>query len=181
MNKTLLWITLAAACVACDPKETAKPVIYDGPMRVGEEVEMLRSEKGVVQVKLKAKKVLEFQNGDRDFPEGLYLEFYNEFHVITSTLRANSAHYSREDDLWKGQGNVEVKNIEKKQQLNSEELFWNPKTKKIYTDKFVTVRDQEDVIYGTGLDAAQDMSVYNIHHIEGEFAVQEDSTSGKPQ
>ena len=66
-----------------------------------------------------------------------------------------------------------MKNIGKNEQLNTEELFWKPADEKIFTDKFVTIRQQTDVIYGQGLEAKQDMSDYVIKRPEGEFAVEE--------
>ena len=57
---------------------------------------------------------------------------------------------------------VEVKNIRKKEQLNTEELFWKPKDQKIYTEKFLTIRQEDQILSGEGLDAAQDLSRYKI-------------------
>jgi LPS export ABC transporter protein LptC len=116
---------------------------------------------------LQAKKLNEFQNGDREFPEGIYLEFYDANGKMTSTLRANTAYYFKEEDKWRGRGKVEVKNIEKQQQLNTEELFWKPDTKKIFTDKFVTITDKEDVLYGTGMTANQDLTDYHLKNTSG--------------
>ncbi len=48
------------------------------------------------------------------------------------------------------------------EQLNTEELFWFPKDRNIKTDKFVTIRQQDNVIYGEGLEAKQDLSSYTI-------------------
>ena len=98
---------------------------------------------------------------------------YNEFGRLQSTLRANYARYIKKEDHWRGEGKVEVKNIEKNEQLNTEELFWNPKTKKIFTSKFVTIKVQGDVIYGTGLDAMQDLSDYQITNPKGTIEVNE--------
>jgi LPS export ABC transporter protein LptC len=92
---------------------------------------------------------------------------------VSSTLSANTAFYYKSEQKWKGQGKVEVKNIQKEEQLNTEELFWFPATKKINTDKFVQIRNGREVIYGTGLDAKQDMSEYSILKPEGEFAIEE--------
>ncbi len=64
-------------------------------------------------------------------------------------------------------------NIEKQQQLNTEELFWRQDDKKINTEKFVTIKLANEVIYGTGLDAAQDLSTYVIKKVEGEFEVKD--------
>jgi LPS export ABC transporter protein LptC len=147
---------------ACDKTESVNTEIYEGPIREAENIEMLYSEAEKVTVKIKAKRISEFQTGDRHFPEGVFIEFFGEDGSITSTLSANTAYYYKAENKWKGQGKVEVKNLEKQEQLNTEELFWYPTTKKINTDKFVTVRTANEVLYGTGLDAKQDMSEYEI-------------------
>src|SRR5258706_4966888 len=158
--------------LSCSVKEKAKPVIYDGPLRQAENITMHYAEKERVKVILKAKKFNEFNNGDREFPEGIYLEFYDEIGKMTSTLRANEAFYFKQENKWRGRGTVEVVNMKKGQQLNSEELFWMPATKKIFTDKFVTITDQKDVLYGTGLQADQDLSHYTIKDLNnGEVEV----------
>lgn len=158
---------------SCSQQETAKPVAYAGPLREMENVDMFYTEKQTLKVKLQAKKIFEFQNGDREFPEGIYLEFYDEKGILTSTLRANTAFYFKTEEKWRGRGKVEVKNIAKNEQLNTEELFWKPDTKRIFTDKFVTIKQQTEILYGTGLDAAQDLSDYTISKPEGEFDVKE--------
>src|SRR5882724_10929419 len=148
--------------LSCSSKEASKPMVYEGPLRQAQNVIMHYTEKERVKMILRAKKVNEYQNGDREFPEGIYLEFYNETGKLSSTLRANTAYYFKQEDKWRGRGKVEVVNIDKHQQLNSEELFWKPDTKKIFTDKFVTITDLQDVIYGTGLDADQDLANYSL-------------------
>ncbi len=158
---------------SCSQQETAKPTEYAGPMREMENVEMLYTEQQTIKVKLKAKKIFEFLNGDREFPEGLYLEFYNEAGVLTSTLQANTAFFFKAEEKWRGRGKVEVKNLAKGEQLNTEELFWKRDTKRIFTDKFVTIKQDTEVLYGTGLEAAQDLSDYTILKPEGEFEVKE--------
>lgn len=158
---------------ACNRKEKALPQPYEGPLRQGFDITMHSTEKDQVKAILQAKKFNEFQNGDQEFPEGIYIEFFDEFGKKTSTLRANTAFYFKIENKWRGRGNVEVKNIEKNQQLNSEELFWFPATKKINTEKFVTITDSNDVVYGTGLDAAQDMSTYTLKNPTGSMEVKE--------
>lgn len=144
---------------------------YSGPLREAVDVDMLFAEKDRIKVKMKAKRILEFKNGDREFPDGVYLEFYDIEGKLTSTLKANQAYYFKKEDQWRGRGNVEVKNMEKKQELFTEELFWNPLKKKIFTEKFVTIKLESEVIYGTGLDALQDLSSYTIKKPEGDFEV----------
>lgn len=161
------------ALQACNQSDLKEPLIYDGPVRIGENVELFYTEENRVKVKMVAPMAYEFENGDNEFPNGLYLEFFDETGKLESTLRANEAFYFKKDHLWRGRGKVEVKNLEKNEQLNTEELFWKPAEEKIYTDKFVTIRQQSDVIYGQGLEAKQDMSDYIIKKPEGEFSVED--------
>jgi len=152
---------------SCTTKEKPKPIIYDGPLRQAENITMHYAEKEKLKVILQAKKANEFQSGDREFPEGIYLEFYDETGKMTSTLKANTAYYFKQENKWRGRGNVVVVNLDKEQQLNTEELFWMPATKKIFTEKFVTITDHQDVIYGTHLKANQDLSNYSLREISG--------------
>lgn len=159
--------------VSCNQSDIKEPVEYKGPAREVEKMELFYSENDRVKVKMIADKVFEFENGDREFPKGIYLEFYDLEGNLESTLRANEAFYFKKENQWRGRGKVEVKNIAKNEQLNTEELFWKPAEEKIFTEKFVTIRQEEDVIYGNGLDAKQDMSDYTILNPTGEFAVKE--------
>jgi LPS export ABC transporter protein LptC len=164
---------IATALIACDQQEAREPEEYKGPLREVENMEMFYTENDHVKVKMQAAMVYEFLNGDREFPKGIYLEFYTEEGTLESTLKANNAYFFKEQNQWRGRGKVEVKNTAKNEQLNTEELFWKPAEKKIFTEQFVTIKQQEDVIYGTGLDAKQDLSDYVIAHPYGEMGVQE--------
>jgi LPS export ABC transporter protein LptC len=169
----IFFIASVVALSGCTKTEFKETVEYTGPLREAENVEFFNSENDRVNSKMKAKTYHEFANGDKEFPDGVYIEMYDESGTLESTLRANHAKYFAEEKHWRGQGKVEVKNVLKNEQLNTEELFWNPTTKKIYTDKFVTIRLQGDVVYGEGLEANQDLSDYVIAKPKGEFEVSE--------
>lgn len=164
---------IALALYSCNQSELKEPLVYDGPLRIVENIELFYTEDNHVKVKMIAAEVHEFENEDREFPNGIYLEFYDETGKLESTLRANEAYYFKKEHQWRARGKVEVKNLEKNEQLNTEELFWKPAEEKIFTDKFVTIRQQTDVIYGQGLEAKQDMSDYIIKKPEGEFSVED--------
>ena len=164
---------VAVLITACNNSDLKEPIEYTGPQRKVENVELYYTEKSMVKVKMQAPEFHEFLNGDREFPKGIYMEFYNEFGKLESTLRANHAYFFKKENQWRGPGKVEVKNIEKNEQLNTEELFWKQTEERIFTDKFVTIRQQGDVIYGEGLEAKQDMSDYVIKKPVGEFEVED--------
>lgn len=167
-------IVMALLASACSKQEVKEPLEYKGPLSEMEKVEMYYSENNIVKVKMLADLAYEYQNGDREFPKGIYMEFYDLNDKLESTLRANHAFFFKEENKWRGRGKVEVKNVAKNEQLNTEELFWTPANKKIFTEKFVTIRQQGDVLYGTGMDARQDMTDYTIWDPKGEIEVKEE-------
>jgi LPS export ABC transporter protein LptC len=169
------WALLPVLLLSCGKQEIKAPQEYEGPLREAENVEMFYTESERVKVKMNAALVYEYQNGDREFPKGIYLEFYTPEGIMESTLKANEAFYFKEQNQWRGRGKVEVRNVAKNEQLNTEELFWKPADERIFTDKFVTIRQQGDVIYGEGLEAKQDMSDYEILKPYGEMDYQEEN------
>ncbi|HTF19933.1 MAG TPA: LPS export ABC transporter periplasmic protein LptC [Chryseolinea sp.] len=166
----LFGVILLAACNHVENKELLE---YTGPLSEAENVELFFSENERVKVRMTAEVAYEFQNGDREFPKGVFIEMYDLTGKITSTLRANHAYFFKSEEHWRGRGNVELKNLDKQQQLNTEELFWKPKDQKVYTDKFVTIRQDGDVLYGEGLTANEDLTDYVITHPHGDMELQE--------
>jgi LPS export ABC transporter protein LptC len=170
-----VWFFAFIALTSCVVTEEQLDGIkeYEGPLREATDVVMYYSDSAIVKIKMETPLLLEFESGDRDFPEGIYMEFFDEEGNITSYLKADKAYYFKEENKWRGLGNVEVKNIQSKEQLNTEELFWFPEKEEISTDKFVTIRQEKEVLYGRGLQAKQDFSEYTILNPEGEFYLDE--------
>lgn len=169
-----LFLAAVATLISCDKAEVKEIPEYTGPLSESEKIELYYSETDRVKVKMLADLMYEYKTGDREFPKGIYLEFYDELGRLESTLRANEAYFFKNENKWRGRGKVEVKNFEKQQLLNTEELFWTPGDKKIFTDKFVTVREEGDVLYGVGLKADQDMSNYTFNGTHGEMEWKEE-------
>ena len=174
-----LFFSLIPFFTSCDQVGHQRIIEYNGPVREGDSIEMLYAEEDHLKIKMIAGKVKQFDNGDREFPEGIFVQFYDSMR-ITSTLSANNAYYYRSTNKWRAQGKVQLKSLVKDEQLNTEELFWYPATKKVYTEKFVTIRTGTEVIYGTGLDADQNLTNYQIRRVEGEFEVDENGNK-KPE
>ncbi len=168
----ILFSILIFSCGNTDKEiEELKP--YDGPEQELQNMVLYRSESATTRLKLVTPLLKEFASGNREFPEGIYMEFYNEEGVMTTTLKANEAKYFKEEDHWRGRGDVVIKNIENGQQLNTEELFWKPSEERMFTEKFVKISLPDQVLYGNGLEAKQDFSEYTIKQPEGEFYVDE--------
>jgi len=69
---------------------------------------------------------------------------------------------------------VVVHNLLNKEILHTEELFWEPETENVNTEKFVKIERPGEVVTGTGLHAKQDFSTWSIDSPEGTFEIEED-------
>lgn len=145
-----------------DQDNNAQLPQYDGPVIETDSIQTLYSDSAIVRVELRAKLQQEFQNQDQHFPEGLKVTFFDKESAISSILTANQGYYYYEDGLYKVTGNVVLRSYERNETLETEELFWDPKKKEVYTDKFVRIENEDRILMGEGLTAAQDFSTSKI-------------------
>jgi LPS export ABC transporter protein LptC len=138
---------------------------YKGPIGLALDVELYHSDSTIIRTQVKAKKQMEFGTGDLEFPEGIEIFFFDVEGNTTSTMRANKGFFDKTKNLYRGEGDVQVHNLEKDQKLSSEELFWDPNSEKIYTDKFVTIQEKETIFNGTGMEADQKFSEYKLFKV----------------
>ena len=166
------FMSLFAACE--QPKETKKTQPFNGPIEVINDVKLLYSEAALLKVKLTTDEQLRYINDDRRYPKPVNIGFYNPAGEEITTIRSDSGRYNKAQDLYVVMGHVVVINKQKKEKLLTPELTWNPVTKKVYTDKEVTVLSQQtgEKLFGVGLDANQDFSKYAIRKVNGVFNVQ---------
>lgn len=144
---------------------------YEGPISIIENFELTYSDSAKIKVRLMAKKQLEYTNGDRNFPEGVYIEFYSKEEVLETTLQANTGTLDGETNIYTAVGDVKIHNILQSKSLFSEELHWDPAKEIIYTDKNVIIIQNGEKITGTGLEASQDFETYEIKNPKGSFTI----------
>lgn len=175
MDKIVFVLLLTIVLFSCEVKRT-KNVLqeeYAGPIIELNDVTFYYSDSALVKVKGITPHRMEYANGNQEFPEGLYLEFYDDEGTIESTIDANVAFYDKEEDNWLGSEGVVVTETESGKNLKTEELYWEPTEERIHTEEFVTIRSEDEVLYGNGLDAKQDLSEYTIKKPTGDFQLEE--------
>lgn len=161
----LLFLALMNSCR--EDVDKSQLEFYEGPMRISHDIELLHSDSAIVVTKLTAAKQLVFQNEDIQFPEGIVIHFFEKDGQLSSTIRADRGYFDRRENLYRGEGDVRVHNLAKDQKLSSEELFWDPTKKIIYTTKFVTVEEPNRLIKGTGMEADEGFNEYKFEKVSG--------------
>jgi LPS export ABC transporter protein LptC len=156
-------------------QEGKREVENGKPLMESTDVEILYSSQGIVLTKIYTAQMVQYENGDKFCPAGMYATCYDKEKKIIGTLRANTVYHYANSDLWELKGDVEVKGYYKgeDQQLNTEELYWNLKTKEIYTDSFIRLETPNELLTGKGFQALQDLSYYTLAMPEGYIGADE--------
>ena len=108
-----------------------------------------------------------------DFPGGLNFKMYDATGVsVKSRIKCNKARFYKTKNLWELNNDVEAV-TEKGDILNTEQMFWDTKARRIYSDKFVKITTKGQMITGRGFESDDRMSYYEIKNPGGEIDVKE--------
>jgi LPS export ABC transporter protein LptC len=171
-NPFLLLSVFFFFLFACGTKEVKTFKKYTGPMLVGQNIYTNYTDSGKVKMRMWAPEQQEMETGDRMFPKGIKIDFY-EKEKVSSTLTANYATFSKVTGIYTVRNNVIIQSKDQQKKLNTEELKWLPKQHRvrIENDKFVRIQTKTEVLTGMGLDATEDFRSYKIKKPQGVFAV----------
>lgn len=182
-RKSILLVSVLICClsfVSCtndleDIKEVEKAeAIY---IETAKDVEIIYTEEGKVRAKIFAPQVRRNtkENPWTEFNAGLKLYTYNpESSEVAGQLTANYGISHEKSELMIVRDNVQVTNIDN-EKIETEELFWDRKNEKVYTEKFVTITTPDEIIYGNGMDANEDFTEWTIRNIKGTVSIESDS------
>jgi LPS export ABC transporter protein LptC len=102
-----------------------------------------------------------------EFPRSIHVDFYNDSTIIESQVSARYAKYKENERKVYLRDSVVVFNI-KGDTLHCEELWWDQQKQIFYTDKPVRIhRPNHTILYGIGLQAAQNFSWFNTTQANG--------------
>lgn len=128
----------------------------------------------------------------REFRKGVKITTYQNDSLTTvdAVLTANYAIYYENRELWEAKGNVVVEKSDGKT-LYTQQLFWNARTKKIYSnvDSKIVQNNGRDVFIGEGFESDEEFKDWRFRCMKGRMEVEmkqsadsaaTDSTSVRP-
>lgn len=143
--------------------------IHNLPTQSVRNLETIYTDSGKIQIKLLSPELKRFSNVEEpyiEFPAGIKVVFYDKNQEPESRLTAKYAIYSETNKLWEARDSViAINNLG--DTLNTELLFWDEKKELIYTNKFVKITTENEVIWGEGLEANQEFTDWKIKNVKG--------------
>lgn len=164
----------AISLMACGEK--SKPSVENNEKlisRTVRDMELLSSENGekrqLMRARLREEHAFARPAYD-EYPEGMEVTGYDSLGQPSSSVVADYALHWTERDLWQLNGNVVVTG-EEGQKLYTQQLRWDRKIGKIYSNVDSKVEEGGDVLYGVGFDAADDFSWWTLNGVTGTVMV----------
>tara|TARA_B100000902_G_scaffold399614_1_gene471364 strand:- start:3428 stop:3952 length:525 start_codon:yes stop_codon:yes gene_type:complete len=100
------------------------------------------------------------------FPKGIQVFVFDQSFDTIAKINSDFAVDKKEEKLVELSKNVILLNA-KNEQLITEKLLWDRQEKRIYTDDFVTITTDNEIIMGYGFSTNQTFSTYSLSNITG--------------
>lgn len=113
-----------------------------------------------------------------EFREGLFITTYNDSTMtVESTLKADYGLVLDKQNLWEAKGNVVATNA-KGEKLETQQLFWNRRTKRIYSnvDSKVTMRNTVQI--GSGFESDEEFKDWTFRQAVSTFEFEVEQKPG---
>lgn len=146
------------------------------PVLTADTVTTLISDSGITRYRITAPKWDIYDKAQPsywEFPHGIYLEKFNENLETEASLQSDYARYEDVAQLWELDGNVHALNLQG-EEFETEQLFWNQQTGRVYSDSAITITRETSIITGVGFESNQEMTKYSILHPKGVFPIKEE-------
>lgn len=141
------------------------------PTMVTDSVNSFISDSGIVRYQLVSPLWLMYDEAKEPywyFPQGISLKQFDDSMAPASTLVSDTARYFSAKKLWKLDGNVRMRNIDGDKFL-TEQMFWDQKTHKVYSDSFIHIERAGRIIEGYGFVSNEQITAYTIRRPIGIF------------
>jgi len=177
--KSIIILSLVIMLFSCvnDIEEIHTLSLMDTiPIEQARDIAVYYSDSGRIKAYLESPfmKSHQAKDGYIEFPDGFKVIFYDENRNPKSEITAKYGIRYEKTKTMEAKNNVIVKNLATNEQLNTEQLIWDEKKKIIYSDVFIKITRQDEVLYGDGLTSDQDFENYTIKNPTGEFKIDPD-------
>ncbi|MGZ5244033.1 MAG: LPS export ABC transporter periplasmic protein LptC [Bacteroidia bacterium] len=145
------------------------------PVEISTGIEVIYTDSARLKAKLKApemRRYLSDEDPKLEMPKGVYVEFYDKNGNVNSRLRGDYGIRFINKNLTKVTGDVEVVNLQG-DTLNTEELWWDENTEKVYSQQQVKVKSKEEIIISQGFESDVTFTKYTFYKIKGIISVKE--------
>lgn len=131
------------------------------PLQVVTDMFVVQTDKGQMQMRLEAPVMERYQSDTANwelFPGGFYLYGYDESGRLETEVKADMARHDnpkKGNELWSAIGHVSVKNLIKRETMETDTLYWDREKEIFYTHCYVRLYSPSGFMQGYGMECDQ--------------------------
>ena len=129
---------------------------------------------GITKCKIEAATWLIFDKASEPYwliPDGVYLEQFDTAFNTEASVKADTAYFYKQRNIWELYGNVDISNLDGVR-IQAPKFFWDRNKENFYSDTFIKITDKEGAVNtGIGFLSNQDLSEYYLYKSKAEFFV----------
>jgi LPS export ABC transporter protein LptC len=169
LNPIATFIVIAIGLVSCEKKSGNYPTIdiLTLPSLTGKNFKSVYTDSGLIQLELSAPLMESYDRSETPYTEfrsGISVLFHDGHKEPVASVTAKYAKYTDSKNLWELQDSVIAIN-EAGEKLETELLYWDQKKGLIYTDRFVKITTEDQIIQGYGLESDPRLSTRKIKNL----------------
>ncbi len=171
--KQLVLLITAFSLIACGGKKIDKVKIAASakelPIEVGSNISISYTDSGYLKAKVFAPLLERYSSDARmetEMRQGITAYFYDNNGKISSYIKSKYAIRDENARVLTARQDVFVVN-NKGDTLRTEELIWDEKADRIYSEQFVKITSPERIILGSGLESNTAFTKFRVLNITG--------------
>lgn len=183
----ILVLSVLAAIAACGsetpPQAESVGMRDSASMMTTYGVSKLISDSGMMRYKLVAE---EWQMFDRTvpprqyFPKGIFLERYDNRFRVNMHITADTA-WCYDQALWELRGRVFIQDDEQQTTFATEELYWNMREHRFYSNKYMRIRLPDRELEGDRFTSDEQLTRYHISQSKGFMPMADNRTANEKE
>lgn len=175
MRSLLFYVGLSLFLIGCkNDLDDAKKITSRSNVNIerGKDIEIIYSSMGENKIKAFAPTLLRFNTEKPyvEFVDGVKINFYDKDGNVETSMTAKHATVQDGTSLMIARNDVVVTNL-KGEKLNTEELVWDESRKQIYSNSFVKITTEDEILMGQGMESNETFTDYTIKKITGVIKV----------
>jgi len=183
ISNVILAVSILVSLTGCEKKidTIKKSDIESLPFQTATDVSTEYTDSGKVQLVLQSpilEKYTDTKSPYSEFRKGLKVFFYDGHPEPVARLSSKYAKYLDDKKIWELKDSVIAVN-EKNEILETEMLYWDQEKDLVYTDRFVKITSEDQVVMGTGLEANSRFTKPRIRNVSAIIYIS-DEEEGSP-
>jgi LPS export ABC transporter protein LptC len=171
-------IVIAFSVISCEKKNVRyeKIDILTLPSQTAKDFTTTYTDSGKMQIVFSAPLLERYERAEipySEFKSGITVLFHDGHLEPVASISAKYAKYTDNKNLWELQDSVVAIN-EAGEKLETELLFWDQKKELIYTDRFVKITTEDQIVQAYGLESDPRLSKRHFKKISAIIYINEE-------